>query len=103
MSSKDQTLIKEALKTSKLIPFGRGGGGCINEGAGYETDNGPVFIKKNRKDKARLMFDGEYASLEAIYETKTVRVPKPVAVSKRAFYLKHFRSLNLMLKRFLET
>uniref|UniRef100_A0A914DHF8 protein-ribulosamine 3-kinase n=1 Tax=Acrobeloides nanus TaxID=290746 RepID=A0A914DHF8_9BILA len=43
------------------------------------TDSGPVFIKRNRKEKARLMFDGEYASLEALYATKTIRVPKPVA------------------------
>lgn len=80
MSTKDLNLIKEALKTKTLTSFGRAGGGCINEGTGYMTDSGPVFIKRNRKEKARLMFDGEYASLEALYATKTIRVPKPVAV-----------------------
>jgi protein-fructosamine 3-kinase/protein-ribulosamine 3-kinase len=74
------SLIRDALKTTTLKPHGRSGGGSINEGRGYMTDLGPVFIKQNRNDKARQMFDGEFASLEALYATKTVRVPKPVAV-----------------------
>lgn len=73
-------LIKEALKTTILKPHGRSGGGSINEGMGYMTDLGPVFIKKNRQSKAKEMFEGEFASLEALYATKTVRVPRPIAV-----------------------
>lgn len=30
--------------------------------------------------KAGQMFDGEFASLNAIYETQTIRVPKPIKV-----------------------
>jgi len=40
--------IKTALNTTKLLPFGEGGGGCINEGHGYMTDNGPIYLKRNR-------------------------------------------------------
>lgn len=82
MSSKTEeiNLIKEALKTTTLKLHGRSGGGCINEGAGYMTDSGPIFIKRNRKSKAKQMFDGEFASLESLYATNTVRVPKPIAV-----------------------
>ena len=43
--------IKEALNTTKLISLGEGGGGCINEGEVYDTDNGKVFIKRNSKEK----------------------------------------------------
>jgi fructosamine-3-kinase len=32
--------------------------------------------------QARLMFDGELASLEAIGKTNTVKVPKPIKVWK---------------------
>ncbi|RXG51171.1 hypothetical protein Avbf_06658 [Armadillidium vulgare] len=44
-----ELIIKEALKTSILKTTGRGGGGCINEGEIYHTDNGKVFIKQNSK------------------------------------------------------
>ncbi|XP_050689717.1 ketosamine-3-kinase-like [Eriocheir sinensis] len=56
--------IKEALGTTVLEGTGRGGGGCISEGEVYHTDTGKVFIKRNSKEKAREMFDGEYASLK---------------------------------------
>lgn len=32
--------------------------------------------------KAKRMFDGEFASLEAMYRTETIRVPKPIKVFK---------------------
>lgn len=69
--------IKEALGTTVLEGTGRGGGGCISEGEVYHTDTGKVFIKRNSKEKAREMFDGEYASLKAIKDTNTVRTPTP--------------------------
>lgn len=39
--------IKDLLETQVLKKTGFTAGGCINEGEGYETDNGLVFIKKN--------------------------------------------------------
>ncbi|VDL80633.1 unnamed protein product [Nippostrongylus brasiliensis] len=62
-------------------PFGRGGGGCINTGQGYETkSHGRIFVKVNIKKGSDVMFRGEAASLKAIHETNTVRVPKPIDV-----------------------
>lgn len=61
--------------------FGRGGGGCINSGQGYETKSlGKIFVKTNIKKGSDVMFRGEAASLKAMYETNTVRVPKPIDV-----------------------
>ncbi|XP_075221080.1 ketosamine-3-kinase-like isoform X3 [Lycorma delicatula] len=72
--------LKTALGTKTLNRTGHSGGGCINQGEAYITDNGTVFVKRNKKSKARLMFDGEYAGLKAIAATKTVTVPKPIIV-----------------------
>lgn len=63
-----------------LKSTGHSGGGCISEGQSYDTDNGRVFVKINHKSQAKLMFDGEMASLNAIFKTDTVKVPKPVKV-----------------------
>ncbi|EEC08540.1 ketosamine-3-kinase, putative [Ixodes scapularis] len=73
-------LLKEALGTTKLRATGRGGSGCINQGECFETDSGYVFIKRNSKDRARQMFDGEFAALTEILKTNTVRVPTPIAI-----------------------
>ncbi|KPP57337.1 ketosamine-3-kinase-like [Scleropages formosus] len=96
-----ETLLKKELGTSKLKPIGHAGGGCISEGRSYETDHGMVFVKINHKSQARLMFDGEEASLKAILETETVKVPKPVKVfdlknGGAVFAMEHLdmRSLN---------
>ncbi|XP_048846691.1 ketosamine-3-kinase [Brienomyrus brachyistius] len=75
-----EALLKKELQTSSLKATGRSGGGCISEGQSYCTDTGMVFVKINHKSQARLMFDGEMASLEAILQTATVSVPKPVKV-----------------------
>ena len=48
VSSMD-TLLKKELGTSKLVSFGRAGGGCINDGCSYETDTDRVFVKLNTK------------------------------------------------------
>ncbi|XP_071542998.1 ketosamine-3-kinase-like isoform X2 [Panulirus ornatus] len=72
--------IKEALGTSRLESTGQGGGGCISEGEIYKTDTGKVFIKRNSKNKAREMFEGEYESLKAILATGVIKVPKPYVV-----------------------
>ncbi|XP_037647008.1 ketosamine-3-kinase [Sebastes umbrosus] len=72
--------LKRELGTSMLKSTGHSAGGCISEGQSYDTDSGRVFVKKNHKSEAKLMFDGEMASLEAILKTETVKVPKPVKV-----------------------
>ncbi|KAF6727811.1 Ketosamine-3-kinase [Oryzias melastigma] len=72
--------LKKELGTSILKPTGHSGGGCISEGQSYDTDTGRVFVKINHKSEAKLMFDGEMASLEAIFRTETVKVPKPIKV-----------------------
>lgn len=77
-----ETVVKRTLRTETLIPFGRGGGGCVNEGRSYSTDDGTkLYVKYNtNKSGARRMFDGEFASLNAIAKTNEIRVPKPIAV-----------------------
>ncbi|XP_076000399.1 ketosamine-3-kinase [Genypterus blacodes] len=72
--------LKKELGTATLKSTGHSGGGCISEGQSYDTDTGRVFVKINHKSEAKLMFDGEMASLEAIFKTGTVKVPKPVKV-----------------------
>ena len=59
---------------------GQGGGGSISYGETYTTDEGNIFVKKNENVGARMMFEGEFASLLAIASTDTLRVPLPVAV-----------------------
>ncbi|XP_066470805.1 fructosamine-3-kinase [Tiliqua scincoides] len=75
-----EKLLKAELKTTLLKAFGSSGGGCISQGQSYETDHGRVFVKINSKPQARTMFEGEMASLEAIQQTHTLRVPQPIKV-----------------------
>ncbi|KAK7474331.1 hypothetical protein BaRGS_00034379 [Batillaria attramentaria] len=75
-----EELLKRELNTSKLKSLGRTGGGCISEGSSYDTDLGRVFIKINGKEEARMMFDGEAASLEALTSMQVVKVPAPIKV-----------------------
>ncbi|XP_063077077.1 ketosamine-3-kinase [Engraulis encrasicolus] len=72
--------LKRELGTTILKATGHSGGGCINEGHSYDTDNGRVFVKINHKSEALRMFKGEMVSLEAILQTNTVKVPKPLKV-----------------------
>ncbi|XP_047215347.1 ketosamine-3-kinase-like isoform X2 [Girardinichthys multiradiatus] len=76
--------LKKELGTTMLKSTGHAVGGCISEGQSYDTDHGRVFVKINHKSEAKLMFDGEMASLEAILKTETVKVPKPMKVLKTA-------------------
>lgn len=74
-----EEVIKKELGVSKLERFGGSTGGCISRANGYSTDKyGDVFIKFNDKPEAKRMFDGEFASLEAMYITHTIHVPKPI-------------------------
>ncbi|XP_062846921.1 ketosamine-3-kinase [Trichomycterus rosablanca] len=75
-----EAVLKRELGCSRVKELGHSGGGCISEGQSYNTDSGTVFTKINHKSQARLMFDGEKASLDAIIATNTIRVPKPIKV-----------------------
>ncbi|CAL9693226.1 unnamed protein product [Knipowitschia caucasica] len=72
--------LKQELGTSVLKSTGHSGGGCISEGQSYDTDSGRIFVKINHKSEAKLMFDGELASLQAILKTSTIKAPQPVKV-----------------------
>ncbi|CAG0908397.1 unnamed protein product, partial [Darwinula stevensoni] len=77
-----EKILKEELGTKTLKPTGQGGGGCINEGEAYHTDQGLVFVKRNAKSEALRMFEGEYESLKAMEATHTIRVPHPIKAIK---------------------
>ncbi|KHN75250.1 Ketosamine-3-kinase [Toxocara canis] len=76
----DEAIIKRELSIKRLEPMSsKLHGGCISKARSYHTDKyGDVFIKYNNDEKAREMFDGEFASLDAISLTKTIHVPKPI-------------------------
>ncbi|CAG7903066.1 unnamed protein product [Brassica rapa] len=63
-------------KASQITKITSVGGGCINLATHYHTDSAPFFVKTNRSIGPE-MFEGEALGLEAMYETKTIRVPKP--------------------------
>jgi len=77
-----EAVVKRSLKTEILTPFGRSGGGCINEGRSFVTDGGSKIYVKYKADKevARRMFEGEFTSLDAIRKSGKIRVPEPVVV-----------------------
>ncbi|XP_038061844.1 ketosamine-3-kinase-like [Patiria miniata] len=75
-----EALLKRELGLSFVEANGQQGEGWISDGLGYNTDKGQIFAKINKKKEAKVMFDGELASLEAIIATDTVRVPKPMKV-----------------------
>jgi len=77
-----EAVVKQSLGTETLTPFGRGGGGCINEGRSYVTDGGAKVYVKYKADKkgARRMFEGEFASLQAIRKAEQIRVPEPMTI-----------------------
>ncbi|XP_075034276.1 ketosamine-3-kinase-like [Mixophyes fleayi] len=76
-----QNQLKNVLGTSVLSPIGHVQGGCISQAQNFDTDHGRVFVKVNHGSQAKIMFNGEVASLEAIRKTCTVRVPEPIMVS----------------------
>ena len=57
VTSNMEKLVKEGLKTSKLEPYGRAGGGCINSGRGFSTDSGKIFVKCNDKTEVGILVD----------------------------------------------
>ncbi|KMT00173.1 hypothetical protein BVRB_1g019910 [Beta vulgaris subsp. vulgaris] len=66
----------KATQITKTSPVG---GGCINLATRYDTDVGPFFVKTNRSI-GPSMFEGEALGLRLMYETSTIRVPKPFKV-----------------------
>ena len=65
-------------KTFRLIP-GTRASGCISAGHAYEVDDGArIFVKKSSDQHACAMVAGEFAGLQAIAATHTVRVPQPL-------------------------
>ncbi|KAM3922030.1 ketosamine-3-kinase-like [Leptodactylus fuscus] len=75
-----EALLKKELNLSRVKVSGHSGGGCISQGQSYDTERGCFYVKVNHKSEARKMFEGEMASLEAILQTDTIRVPKPEKV-----------------------
>ncbi|XP_003786080.1 ketosamine-3-kinase [Otolemur garnettii] len=75
-----EALLRRELDCSSVKATGHSGGGCISQGQSYDTDKGRVFVKVNAKAEARRMFEGEMASLTAILQTGTVKVPRPIKV-----------------------
>ncbi|KAI1707636.1 fructosamine kinase domain-containing protein [Ditylenchus destructor] len=73
-----EEILKQKLGTTRFERTGCEADGCISKGRAYRTDNGIVFVKTNNKNGSDLMFQGEYASLQAIEATETVRVPHPI-------------------------
>ncbi|KAM7275736.1 hypothetical protein ACFE04_017602 [Oxalis oulophora] len=63
----------KATQITRISPVG---GGCINRANRYDTDVGPFFVKTNRSI-GPSMFEGEALGLGAMYETETIRVPRP--------------------------
>ncbi|MEM9400330.1 MAG: fructosamine kinase family protein [Verrucomicrobiota bacterium] len=55
-------------------------GGCINEAYIISSESGKSFFTKLNKTSLLSMFEAEFDALKIIDETKTIRVPKPVAV-----------------------
>lgn len=66
-------------KATKITGIGPVGGGCINLASRYDTDAGSFFVKQNRSI-GLSMFEGEALALNAMYETRSIRVPKPFKV-----------------------
>jgi protein-ribulosamine 3-kinase len=63
-------------------------GGSINDAHRYETERGPIFVKRGERS-AYAMFAAEAAGLEAMAQTQTVRTPAVLAVGEwgRGAYL----------------
>lgn len=66
----------KATQITRISPVG---GGCINLASRYDTDVGPFFVKTNRS-VGPAMFEGEALGLRLMYETNTIRVPKPFKI-----------------------
>ncbi|KAI3441836.1 Protein-ribulosamine 3-kinase [Psidium guajava] len=66
----------KATRITRISPVG---GGCINSASRYDTDAGSFFVKTNRRI-GPSMFEAEALGLGAMYDTGTIRVPRPFKV-----------------------
>ncbi|KAJ8900236.1 hypothetical protein K2173_024876 [Erythroxylum novogranatense] len=66
-------------KATQITRISSVGGGCISLANRYDTDAGCFFVKTNRSI-GPSMFEGEALGLGAMYETGTIRVPRPFKV-----------------------
>ncbi|KAF9601316.1 hypothetical protein IFM89_018744 [Coptis chinensis] len=66
----------KATQITRISPIG---GGCINLASRYDTDAASFFVKRNRSI-GPSMFEGEALGLGAMFETKSIRVPRPFKV-----------------------
>ncbi|KAK4381192.1 Protein-ribulosamine 3-kinase, chloroplastic [Sesamum angolense] len=66
-------------KAAQITGIRSVGGGCINRASRYDTDAGSFFVKTNRSI-GPSMFEGEALGLNSMYETRSIRVPKPFKV-----------------------
>lgn len=74
-----EAAIKEATGTDFHIKHSRAqGGGCINEASIVGDGSQDYFVKLNAGN-AISMFETEAAALQELAETKTIRVPRPIA------------------------
>ena len=78
-----EAFLKARLGYREVRRTGQGGEDCISQGELYHTDQGDIFVKENSKPGSDRMFRGEFASLETIQETGTIKVPKPIKVLER--------------------
>ncbi|XP_037083975.1 ketosamine-3-kinase-like isoform X2 [Pollicipes pollicipes] len=80
----EMDFIKGQLGFAYMLPMhGAHGSGCINEGQGYSTDQGEIFVKSSQDHSdGQEMFAGELAGLQAIIATSTVRCPRPLTVAQ---------------------
>jgi protein-ribulosamine 3-kinase len=63
-------------------------GGSINDARRYETERGPIFVKRGER-AAYAMYAAEAAGLDTLARTQTVRTPRVLAVGEweRGAYL----------------
>lgn len=54
--SKLEEVLKKELNTTTCKSLGFASGGCINEGQGYDTDHGKIFVKLNEGSEGNTNF-----------------------------------------------
>ncbi|KAL9176092.1 hypothetical protein ABFS82_02G156700 [Erythranthe guttata] len=83
MASMSEDPVREWIltegKANKITGIRPIGGGCINRASRYDTDIDSFFVKTNRSI-GESMFEGEALGLNAMFETRSIRVPKPFKV-----------------------
>lgn len=52
-----EDFIRKEFEAINLHPLGRGLGGCISDGMGYDLDNGRkrIFVKRNKDEQVQYL------------------------------------------------